>query len=78
MGHFQTQNPDLGDFGGSCNGIFWYIARLFRLFCGYLVYYLRFGLLYQEKSGNPGPSSFMHFKFSTLTFLYGVSLLFLV
>jgi hypothetical protein len=48
---------------------FWYIswqfgifcAYIFGIFCGLLVYFMfnwyifpRFGLLYQEKSGNPG------------------------
>jgi hypothetical protein len=26
----------------------------FHIFCGHLVYFPRFGILYQEKSGNPG------------------------
>jgi hypothetical protein len=37
-------------------GIFlaiWYILWEFSIFCGYLVYFSRFGTLYQEKSGNP-------------------------
>jgi hypothetical protein len=40
---------------------FWYILWPFGIFCGhlvyvfydYLVYFSRFGILYQEKSGNP-------------------------
>jgi hypothetical protein len=32
----------------------WYILWPFGIFYGYLVYFLRFGLLHQEKSGNPG------------------------
>jgi hypothetical protein len=31
----------------------WYILRHFGIFCGNLVYILRFGILYHEKSGNP-------------------------
>jgi hypothetical protein len=30
------------------------ILWLFGIFSGYLVYFLRFGMMYQEKSGNPG------------------------
>jgi hypothetical protein len=47
------------NFGGSCNRrcweIFmsiWYILQSFGIFFGYLVYFSRFGVLYQEKSGN--------------------------
>jgi hypothetical protein len=32
----------------------WYILLPFGTFYGYLVYFSRFGMLYQEKSGNPG------------------------
>jgi hypothetical protein len=40
------------------------ILRLFGIFCGHLVYFMvigihmfsRFGILHQEKSGNPGPN----------------------
>jgi ABC-type dipeptide/oligopeptide/nickel transport system permease component len=47
---------DVGTFyGHSVNSpTFWYILWLFYLFCGHLVYFPRFGMLYQEKSGNPG------------------------
>jgi hypothetical protein len=39
----------------------WFIVRSFvtfygylvYIFCGHLVYFSRFGILYQEKSGNP-------------------------
>jgi hypothetical protein len=31
----------------------WSILWLFGLFDGYLVYFPRFGILHQEKSGNP-------------------------
>jgi hypothetical protein len=33
----------------------WYILWPFGIFYGYLVYFSRFGTLYQEKSGNPVP-----------------------
>jgi hypothetical protein len=32
---------------------FWYILWHFGIFCGDLVYFPRFGILYHEKSGNP-------------------------
>jgi hypothetical protein len=32
----------------------WYILGPFGLLYGYLVYFSRFGILYKEKSGNPG------------------------
>jgi hypothetical protein len=55
------------NFGGSCNGrcwyilwTFWYILRTFDIFYGHLVNFVviwyifpHFGILYQEKSGNP-------------------------
>jgi hypothetical protein len=31
-----------------------YILWTFGIVCGNLVYFSRFGILYQEKSGNPG------------------------
>jgi hypothetical protein len=31
----------------------WYILWHFGIFCGYLVYFPRFGILHHEKSGNP-------------------------
>jgi hypothetical protein len=33
----------------------WYILLPFGIFSGYLVYFHHFGMLYQNKSGNPGP-----------------------
>jgi hypothetical protein len=33
--------------------VIWYILWLFGTFYGYLVHFSRFGMLYQEKSGNP-------------------------
>jgi hypothetical protein len=32
----------------------WYIFWQFGIFSGNLVYFWQFGILYQEKSGNPG------------------------
>jgi hypothetical protein len=53
--------------GGSCNGKWWYILLLLGIyyinlvyfvaiggFCGSLVFSPSFGILCQEKSGNPG------------------------
>jgi hypothetical protein len=31
----------------------WYILWSFGTFCGHLVYFSHFGMLYREKSGNP-------------------------
>jgi hypothetical protein len=55
------------NFGGSCNGRCWHILLTLRPFyglllyfmdiryiCDNLVYFSRFGILFQEKSGNPG------------------------
>jgi hypothetical protein len=41
----------------------WYIFGLFGIFLGYLVYFSRFGMLRQEKSGNP----VKHFKETNLS-----------
>jgi hypothetical protein len=35
--------------------VIWYILWTFGIFCGNLVYFPRFGILYQEKSVNPAP-----------------------
>jgi hypothetical protein len=67
-GIFQTKNPKLGKFRRVLQqkmlGYFmaiWSILVPFGIFCstlvkfcGHLVYFSRFGMLYQEKSGNPG------------------------
>jgi hypothetical protein len=59
---FKPKIPIWVNLGGSCNGRCWYVICPFGLFYGYLVYFgviwliiFRFGMLYQEKSGNPGP-----------------------
>jgi hypothetical protein len=59
-GFFQTKNPNLGKF---CRVLQWKmlvyfiavssILRPFGIFCGHLVYFSCFGMLCQEKSGNP-------------------------
>jgi hypothetical protein len=41
----------------------WYILRPFGIFYGYLT---RFGMLYQEKSGNPGFNSVKLFAIQTI------------
>jgi hypothetical protein len=61
-------------FGGSCNERCWYILWAFVLFYGHVMYVVyghlvyfvviwyifpRFGMLCQEKSGNPGVISFL-------------------
>jgi hypothetical protein len=68
MVYFQTKHTNFGNIfkGLSMDdvGIFnghWYILRPFDILDGHLVYFVviwyiftRFGMLYQEKSGNPG------------------------
>jgi hypothetical protein len=57
---FQTKNPNLGEFWRVllCKILeyfmtIWSILRPLEIFYGHLVYFPRFGILYQEKSGNP-------------------------
>jgi hypothetical protein len=69
---FKPKIPTWVNFGRSCNGRCWYILWPFGLFYCHLVYivsiwymYLmviwyifpRFGMLYQDKSGNPEATS---------------------
>jgi hypothetical protein len=68
MVHFQTKNRNLGNFWRALQWKMlvypmdiWSILRPFGIFRGNLVYFvviwyifLRVGILYQEKSGNPG------------------------
>jgi hypothetical protein len=65
---FQTENPNLDKFGRVLQWkelvyfiAIWPILQHFGKFCGHLVHFMvflgfftRFGLLYEEKSGNPG------------------------
>jgi hypothetical protein len=65
---FQTNNPNLGKFWRVLQWkmmvyfiehlvhfmVFCYILDTFGIVRGNLVYFSRFGTLYQEKSGNPG------------------------
>jgi hypothetical protein len=63
---FRPEIPIWENFGVSCNrrgwcilrtlDIFyghWYCLWAFGIVCGNLVYFFRFGMLYQEKSGSP-------------------------
>jgi hypothetical protein len=49
---FDIFNDHLVHFVAIC-----YILRNFGIFCGHFLYYPNFGILYQEKSGNPGIES---------------------
>jgi hypothetical protein len=54
---FQTKNPNLGKFWSSYGHLvyitaIWNILWPFGIFYGNLVYFPRFGILSQEKSGN--------------------------
>jgi hypothetical protein len=51
---FQTKNPNLGKFWRVHFTVFCYILWIFGIISGNLAYFSRFGILYQEKSGNPG------------------------
>jgi hypothetical protein len=59
---FKPKIPIWENFVGSCNGRCWHILWpfgicilwTFGIFYGHLVYFSHFGMLYQEKSGNPG------------------------
>jgi hypothetical protein len=61
MVYFQTKNPDLGKIWRVlqlneleyCMAI-WSILQLFGIFMVFWHIFLRFGMLNQEKSGNPG------------------------
>jgi hypothetical protein len=66
---FQTKNPNLGKFWrvfqwkmlvyfmdtwSILHTVFRYILWTFGIVRGHLVYFSRFSILYEEKSGNPG------------------------
>jgi hypothetical protein len=60
MAYFQTENPNVGKCWRvlQCKMLvyfmaIWSILWPFGIFYGYLAYFSRFGMLYQEKSGNP-------------------------
>jgi hypothetical protein len=38
--------------------VIWNILRPFGKFCGHLVYFTRFGMFYEEKSGHPADMTF--------------------
>jgi hypothetical protein len=40
MHYFQAKNPNLDNFGGTCNGRCWYILWRFGLFYGNLVFFV--------------------------------------
>jgi hypothetical protein len=55
-GIFSNQNPYLGTFWRVLQWRSWYILPAYGLFCvfyGHFIYFSCFGMLYQEKSGNP-------------------------
>jgi hypothetical protein len=41
----------------------WYILWHFGIFCGNLVHFLRFDIVYHEKSGNPGTTCMPNYIF---------------
>jgi hypothetical protein len=53
-GLFSNQKSKIWlKFGGSCTGRCWFILWTLGIVRGNLVYFSRFGILYEEKSGNP-------------------------
>jgi hypothetical protein len=65
MVYFHTKNPNLGKLWSAVEWNFlvylmgsWIILRLFGIVWGHLVYFYRFGMSYQETSGNPGFANF--------------------
>jgi hypothetical protein len=86
MVRFQTKNPNLGKFWRVLQWkmlvhfmSIWSILRPLEIFNGRLVYFVvswnifpRFGMLYQEKSGNPGPEPSSSFRItrSSPSYLY--------
>jgi hypothetical protein len=67
MAHFQNKNPNFGQFWRALQWkmlvylmAIWSIFRPLGIFCAHLEYFMlifhifpRFGMLHQEKSGNP-------------------------
>jgi hypothetical protein len=62
MVYFQAKKPNLGEFWDPWNGKYWYILGPFGMYncrLGHFgIFSPRFGILYHEKSGNPGPNAF--------------------
>jgi hypothetical protein len=61
----QTKNPNLGKFWRALDWkmfiyfmAIWDILWPFGIFYGHLVHFFGFGIMYQEKSGNPGSNVF--------------------
>jgi hypothetical protein len=50
---FQTKNTNLGKFQRTLDGKFWYILWPIAIFYDHLAHFSGFGIMYQEKSGNP-------------------------
>jgi hypothetical protein len=75
---FQTKNINLGKFWRVLQwkmlGIFYghlvhftvfcYILLAFGIVCGNLIHFSHFGILYEEKSGNPAPFFCFFFEFN--------------
>jgi hypothetical protein len=87
--YFQTKNTNLGKFLKisqwmmlvyfmtiwSILSSLWYILWPFGIFYGFMVYFSRFGMLYQENSGNPGLPLFVpkpSYKIWSDFFLYPI------
>jgi hypothetical protein len=66
----QTKNPTLGNFGdvgifyGPFYGLLLYFMDIWYVQC--VVYFSHFGILHQEKSGNPGSAIFNKSCFSSV------------
>jgi hypothetical protein len=77
---FQTKNPNLGKFWRALDWKMliyfmdiWNILRTFGIFCVHLVHFSGFGILYQEKSGNPAvPSTEKLSRFNRIVAVHGL------
>jgi hypothetical protein len=49
----SMKNANLVNGGSEYFTAIWYHLYPFGIFCGHLVHFPHFGMLYQEKSGNP-------------------------
>jgi hypothetical protein len=77
MAYFRTKNPNLGKFLKDlrwsvlvCFMAIWYILWPLSTFYGNLVYFSRFGMLYQEISGNPVHCWFFLHFWGTMSLLF--------